>query len=564
MDRCVRILIIFLLRSCMAFRTVGILPIKTIRQEAYFKTPPVLKTQFLLLKTSSKAIPEKDNSKDTISKEFRSMALPLLLVQLSSPILSLIDVSAVGRTSGVIQLASLGPATSICDLSMYVFATLSIVTTRLTAVALVKNDEEEAACKVNDGMTVAVVLGILWGALLLSPAATPLLTIFLPSVVDPNVLPAALAYTRIRALGFVGALSTVVLQSSSLVRRNVKLPLVAVTLASALNALGDWLLVIRLGMGVSGAAIATVIAQYVTAGILLRSQQKHVRRKCDKDIIKKRTSRVHGSIEFLRFCISPALALVGKLSVVLTVSATASACGTISLAAHQVLSSVFQMFRPMGDSLGQTMQALIPGVIGNNNRDSFDSMEGLESENQITDAGVTVLSPNAMAVLKVMCKMAITLGILDAFTGTSILGFMPRLFTSDILVAQRITSTSLLIGMVLLVHALSMMLEGLLFAVGDAPMVAQFYLFNAAIVQLIFSKVRSSGPTLTRVWGSFLGYQVLRASEFSIRLLWNQRHVMAKKQRQKIERYVNKSDSDATSNQTIVWSSLNGAWYPTI
>ena len=55
---------------------------------------------------------------NTIGQEFRSMALPLLLVALSSPILSLIDVAAVGRSAGVLQLASLGPATAVCDLSM--------------------------------------------------------------------------------------------------------------------------------------------------------------------------------------------------------------------------------------------------------------------------------------------------------------------------------------------------------------------------------------------------------------------------------------------------------------
>ena len=207
------------------------------------------------------------------------MALPLLLVSLSSPILSLIDVAAVGRSSGVVQLASLGPATSVCDLSMCefptssrapllpplpplpqthtpsyqltdppytdVFATLSIVTTRLAAAALVEGDRSEASRRVADGLAVAAGLGLLWGAVLYSaPSARVLLSIFLPSsssgggvgaaaaVDSTGVLPAALAYTRVRALGFVPALATVVLQSSALVRRDVLLPLAAVTLGS--------------------------------------------------------------------------------------------------------------------------------------------------------------------------------------------------------------------------------------------------------------------------------------------------------------------------------------------
>ena len=146
--------------------------------------------------------------------------------------------AAVGRSSGVIELASLGPVTSVCDLSMYVFCTLAIV-----ASALVRDDTDEAASETTVGLTVASGLGILWGIILATPVtATPLLKVFLPSAVDPGVLPAALRYTRVRAFGFVGALWTVVLQSSLLVRRNVQVPLLAVTIASALNGLGDWVL----------------------------------------------------------------------------------------------------------------------------------------------------------------------------------------------------------------------------------------------------------------------------------------------------------------------------------
>ena len=266
-----------------------------------------------------------------------------------------------------------------------------------------------------------------------------------------------------------------------------------------------------------------VLAQYVTAGIVLRSQQQYVKINCDpSNLQQKHRQLFHRCRRFLQHCSSPALALIGKLSAVLTVSATASACGTISLAAHQVVSAVFQMFRPMGYSLGQTMQTLIPGVIRNNYNkdDNIDSLEGIVSDDDgKTDAGVTVLSPNAMMVLKVMCQMAVTLGRCDALIETSILGTLPHWFTSDVIVTLRIATTSTLIGCVLLVHALSVMLEGLLFAVGDASMVAHFYLINAVFCQWLFARVRLS-PTLVRV-GCLLFYQIVRASEFALRLLWN-------------------------------------------
>ena len=134
-----------------------------------------------------------------------------------------------------------------------------------------------------------------------------------------------------------------------------------------LNAVGDYLLVLRMGKGVVGAAVATVAAQAATAAVLLRAERRANRRRlcddhyCDGDNDDEKEEsvagpidgadtaallqaadrsvrdRVRGAVSFLRLCVSPALALVGKLTVVLTVSATASACGTLSLAAHQVV-----------------------------------------------------------------------------------------------------------------------------------------------------------------------------------------------------------------------------------
>ena len=70
-----------------------------------------------------------------------------------------------------------------------------------------------------DGVAVAALVGAVWGSVLLSPVAPRLLNVFLPRAADARVLAHAVAYTRIRALGFVPAPATVVLQSAALVRR---------------------------------------------------------------------------------------------------------------------------------------------------------------------------------------------------------------------------------------------------------------------------------------------------------------------------------------------------------
>lgn len=85
------------------------------------------------------------------------MTLPLLAVWLSSPILSVVDTAVVGRTAGMAELASLGPATALCDVGTYFFNFLSLVTTSRVAHALVARDERAAQRAVGDGVAVATV-----------------------------------------------------------------------------------------------------------------------------------------------------------------------------------------------------------------------------------------------------------------------------------------------------------------------------------------------------------------------------------------------------------------------
>ena len=72
-------------------------------------------------------------------------------------------------------------------------------------------------------------------------------------------------------------------------------------------------------------------------------------------------------------------------------AATASACGTAALAAQQALSGTFQIFRPLGDALGQTMQALLPAVASNNAVSSLDSCLGLGDASVVKTDGPQVL-----------------------------------------------------------------------------------------------------------------------------------------------------------------------------
>ena len=486
----------------------------TLQRTSAFATPRRVSARHRRMPT---AAADTVDGERAVVREVAGMALPLLLVSLSSPLLSLIDVAVVGRHVGVLGLASLGPATSVCDLSMYVFNALSVSTTRLAAAALADGDETGAARNVGDGAAVAVLLGITYGA---AVALVPALFLgpFLPQAVDARALPLAVSYTRVRALGFPAALLTVVLQSAALARRDVRTPLKAVWLGALVNGVGDYVLVARCGAGVAGAAAATVAAQCVASGVLLRAEARAA-----TTLPRRLADRARSAWSFLIRCAAPALALSARLSVQLSVAATASACGTAALAAQQALSGTFQIFRPLGDALGQTMQALLPAVASNNAVSSLDSCLGLGDAAVVKTDGPQVLSTNAVAVLRAMIGGALALGLIDAALATAGPVLFPGAFTADALVAAEIRKTAPIVGACLFVHALSVSLEGVLFATNDAKSVAKLYIGNALAMGLAFSWARARGPTLSTVWGGFFLYNIVRCAQFSARLAWNQR-----------------------------------------
>lgn len=72
----------------------------------------------------------------------RKFVLPAILLWIGSPILSLIDTATVGLSApfneGATQLAALGPSTTFCDGTSYLFAFLNVATTNLYAAQMAK------------------------------------------------------------------------------------------------------------------------------------------------------------------------------------------------------------------------------------------------------------------------------------------------------------------------------------------------------------------------------------------------------------------------------------------
>lgn len=80
----------------------------------------------------------------------------------------------------------------------------------------------------------------------------------------PALLDSAVAYVKIRAFSLPTSLLLGVLQSALLGAKDSVTPLIAILYSTVVNLIGDFLLVKIFGMGLRGAAIATLVAQLGT------------------------------------------------------------------------------------------------------------------------------------------------------------------------------------------------------------------------------------------------------------------------------------------------------------
>lgn len=197
-----------------------------------------------------------------------------VLIWLSEPLLSLVDTTVVGWSQGttsVIQLASMGPATTLMDTLLYTTYFLALSTTNLLTQGLAQKDWRGLQRWTSYLLTTAVIVGGCVSALIMSPAGPALLKALAGSSATPELLAYATKYTRIRAAIAPFSVLGMVAQSFCLANLQGRAPLVAVAAASVINISGDLILSSH---GVVGAAVATAVASMCATGVLLRAVRK--------------------------------------------------------------------------------------------------------------------------------------------------------------------------------------------------------------------------------------------------------------------------------------------------
>ncbi|XP_057451672.1 protein DETOXIFICATION 42 [Lotus japonicus] len=462
---------------------------------------------------------------DSLGREILSIALPAAMALTADPIASLVDTAFIGQI-GPVELAAVGVSIALFNQvsRIAIFPLVSVTTSFVAeedalggahsqeesreleaglkmdndAIKLLQKKDESFHNSDSAGVNFNIVkeectkrhipsassalffggiLGIIQAVLLIS-AAKPLLN-FMGVTSDSPMLHPAQRYLTLRSLGAPAVLLSLAMQGVFRGFKDTTTPLYATVAGDVTNIALDPLFMFVFRMGVSGAAVAHVISQYLISVILLWKLMEQV------DLIPPSIKH----LQFDRFVKNGFLLLMRVIAVTFCVTLAASLAarqGATSMAAFQVCLQIWLTVSLLADGLAVAGQAILAGAFANNDYE------------KATETASRVL------------QMGVVLGLALAFILGAGLHFGAKLFTKDVDVLHLIRVGVPFVALTQPLNALAFVFDGVNFGASDFAYSA-FSMGVVAIISIICLLILSSAGGFIGIWVALTIYMSLRA-----------------------------------------------------
>ncbi|QCE09186.1 protein DETOXIFICATION 42-like [Vigna unguiculata] len=465
---------------------------------------------------------------DSLGREILSIALPAAMALTADPIASLVDTAFIGQI-GPVELAAVGVSIALFNqVSRIAIFPLVSVTTSFVAeedtLSGVSPQIEEGKCleaggpvdtetkellpqrvagtnvhnsdsvgesfnivkeehkrrhipSASSALFIGGILGLIQAIFLIS-AAKPLLN-FMGVNSDSAMLHPAQQYLRLRSLGAPAVLLSLAMQGVFRGFKDTKTPLYATVAGDATNIALDPLFMFVFRLGVSGAAIAHVISQYLISAILLWRLLEQV------DLIPPSIKH----LQLDRFLKNGFLLLMRVVAVTFCVTLAASLAarqGSTSMAAFQVCLQVWLAVSLLADGLAVAGQAILAGAFANKD---FN---------------------RASATASRVVQMGLVLGLALAFILGTGLHFGAKIFTKDADVLHLIQIGIPFVAVTQPLNSLAFVFDGVNFGASDFAYSA-FSMVVVAILSIICLLILSSAGGFIGIWVALTIYMGLRA-----------------------------------------------------
>ncbi|XP_010067871.2 protein DETOXIFICATION 43 isoform X1 [Eucalyptus grandis] len=296
---------------------------------------------------------------------------------------------------------------------------------------------------------------------------------------DSPMMTPARKYLTLRALGAPAVLLSLAMQGVFRGFKDTKTPLYATVAGDLTNIVLDPILIFACGLGVSGAAIAHVLSQYLISLILLLRLMKQVNLlpPSGKDL------------QFRRFLKNGILLLARVIAATICVTLAASMAarlGSTPMAAFQVCLQVWMTSSLLADGLAVAGQAILASAFAEKDYD------------RAIAAGVRVL------------QMGFVLGMgLAVLVGVG-LRFGSGVFSKDINVQHLIFVGIPFIAATQPINCLAFVLDGVNFGASDFAYSA-FSMVTVSLISIASLFLLSKSNGYVGIWVALTIYMVLRA-----------------------------------------------------
>jgi MATE family multidrug resistance protein len=419
-----------------------------------------------------------------LDREILRLTLPALGALAADPLVSMVDTAFVGRL-GVVPLAALGVNTSIFALTFVVFNFLAYGTTPRVARAVGSGDRTGAGDVVMQAFLLALVVGGLV-TLAVELLAVPIVTLM---GAGPDLRDPTLSYLRIRALAGPAVLLVTAGHGAFRGYQDTRTPLLVTLGLNAVNLVLDPLFIFGFGWGLRGAALATLVAQWVGAlwfvYLILGSRRRELG-------IRPRVPGLAEIRPFLRIGGELALRTVALIGTLTLATAVATRLGTVQVAAHQVATQIWLLLAMIVDSLAVAAQALVASYRG-----AGDESMARRASKRLLEWGLV----SGLALAGLFFLLAPTL---------------PRLFTDEPAVLEVIGQIFPFVVAMQPINAIVFVWDGVFMGAERFRFLAIQMAVSAACAAIIMLLVIPLGWGIAGVWWGIVALMVVRAITLAI------------------------------------------------
>ncbi len=306
-----------------------------------------------------------DLGKDNLVKLLFKLSTPAIIAQLVNVLYTIIDRIFIGRMeNGELAMAGVGIAFPIILIINAFSSLVGMGGAPLCAIKLGEDDSEGAKKIMNNAFSMLIVIAII---------LTVFFSIFKENILlmfgaSEQTLPYALDYIGIYVLGTIFVQVALGMNSYINTQGFAKVGMMTVTLGAVINIILDPILIFGFGLGVKGAAIATVISQAVSAIWVLKFLTgKKTTLKLSKEYLgfdKKITKSILG------LGIAPfAMQATESLVVISLNSQLAKFGGDLAVGAMTIMSSINQLLLLPNVGFTQGAQPILSYNLGAKNLD---------------------------------------------------------------------------------------------------------------------------------------------------------------------------------------------------